>query len=296
MPRPIDYFMVGVYIGKRGDLFDLQFVPPGWSILKQFSSCARSSKCDRIPEWVQDLPKDDLRELIKGFEFTCQSRRQRLEVCNRQVALSLQRIYAKLKIATRVLAGDGTSAIARIPNDIQGRCSIDDQYLYVPLLQVTKSASAQRVFNLEVADDNSYTVANVATHNCHVLYQFMVHEDLGQKYLSLMMTQRSCDTFLGLPFNLSSLGIFLFLMAETVGMKPHKIIHSVADMHIYETHIEAARRQIAREPYAFPYIQLRSTGQAHLDGRKKPIEAYEFSDLEVIDYFSHDSIRAEMAA
>jgi dihydrofolate reductase/thymidylate synthase len=288
MAQPIDYFMVGVYIGKRGSLFDLQFIPPGWSILKQFSACPRSSTCDHIPEWVQRLPNKDLTDLIKGFEFACRSKHR--TVANKCVALSLQRIYAKLGILTRVLTNEGSAAIARIPNDMQGRCKVDAHYMYLPILEISSKPIAQRVYNLEVADDNSYTVENIATHNCHVLYQFMVHETEGQKYLSLMMTQRSCDTFLGLPFNLSSLGIFLFLMASTVGMKPHKIIHSIADMHIYESHIEAAREQIRREPYAFPYIQLRAGIQ------KKPIESYEFSDLEVVDYFCHDPIRADMAA
>lgn len=124
---------------------------------------------------------------------------------------------------------------------------------------------------------------------CHILYQFFVHQEGDQKYLSLMMTQRSCDSFLGLPFNLCSLGMFLTLMAHRVGMKPYKIIHSIADMHIYETHIEAASEQVQRKPYPFPYIRIDCNS-------KERLEDYEFSDIKIEDYFHHDAIKADMVA
>ena len=124
---------------------------------------------------------------------------------------------------------------------------------------------------------------------CHVLYQFMVHEEEGQKYLSLMMYQRSCDTFLGLPFNICSLGMFLTIMAHRVNMKPFKIVHSVADMHIYENHIEAASKQIQREPCMFPYISI------NCDPKDK-LEDYTFDDIKIDDYYSHTPIKGTMVA
>lgn len=124
---------------------------------------------------------------------------------------------------------------------------------------------------------------------CHVLYQFMVHEEGNQKYLSLMMYQRSCDTFLGLPFNICSLGMFLTLMAHRVNMKPYKLIHSVADMHIYENHIEAVNKQLKRKACMFPYIHV------NCDPKDK-LEDYEFENIVIEDYFSHGVIKADMAA
>lgn len=291
MAQPIDYFMVGVYVGKRGSMLDLQFIPPGWSILKQFSTCAMDIACDMIPEWVQSLSRASLRDFILGYEFACRkSQSKYYDAINKSVALALQRVYAKLSIPTRIIADTDTYLILKIPTDVQGRCYVDSQYMYMPIATIVSEKTEQPVFNLEVADDNSYVVENVATHNCHMLYQFMVHETDGQKYLSLMMTQRSCDTFLGLPFNICSLGMFLFLMARTVGMKPYKIIHSIADMHIYETHVDAAESQIARTPYAFPYIQMREGTPV------KPIESYEYSDIEIVDYFSHGPLSGSMVA
>jgi len=291
MGQPIDYFMVGVYVGKQGNILDLQFIPPGWSILKQFTKCPMNSCCDIIPEWVHGLPKTDLTDLIKGFEFASSKHSfAHFSIINKQVALSLQRIYAKLGILVRVVSKEMSYTIIKINSNIQGRCYVDDQYMYLPIVSSVATQTNQMVYNLEVADDNSYVVENIATHNCHVLYQFMVHEADDQKYLSLMMTQRSCDTFLGLPFNVCSLGMFLFLMAQTVGMKPHKIIHSIADMHIYENHIQAAEEQISRTPYAFPYIQMRANTPS------KPIENYEYSDIQIVNYYSHASIKGDMAA
>ena len=123
---------------------------------------------------------------------------------------------------------------------------------------------------------------------CHVLYQFLVHEEEGQMYLSLMMTQRSADVFLGVPFNICSLGMFLLMMAHRVGYKPYKIIHSVADFHLYETHIEAATTQIKREPCMFPYIRI--------DCDPKELESYEYNDIIIEDYHSHGAIKADMVA
>jgi len=102
------------------------------------------------------------------------------------------------------------------------------------------------------------------------------------------MTQRSCDTFLGLPFNICSLGLFLIMMAKQVDMIPYKIIHSVADMHIYENHIDAVKEQLTRTPYPFPYMSLNT--------KKDKIEDYEFTDFTLHDYYSYSSIKGEMAA
>ena len=124
---------------------------------------------------------------------------------------------------------------------------------------------------------------------CHVLYQFLVHDEGDQKYLTLMMTQRSCDVFLGLPFNICSLGLFLLMMSHRVGMKPYKIIHSISDFHLYETHIEAASIQIKREPCMFPYVSINGDP-------KENLQDYDFKDITIEDYFSYERISADMVA
>ncbi len=122
---------------------------------------------------------------------------------------------------------------------------------------------------------------------CHVLYQFICHAEGEQKYLSLSVYQRSCDVFHGLPFNISSMGFFLIMMCHQVGMKPYKLIHSIGDAHIYESHIGAAQKQLQRDPCMFPYVRI--------DCDPKPdVKDYDFKDIVIEDYYSHGPIKADM--
>lgn len=88
---------------------------------------------------------------------------------------------------------------------------------------------------------------------CHVLYQFYVEQD-GR--LSVQMYQRSCDIFLGLPFNIASTALLLSLMAHQVDRLPGRVLIQVGDAHIYREHYEACRVQLEREPRALPTIQI----------------------------------------
>jgi thymidylate synthase len=87
---------------------------------------------------------------------------------------------------------------------------------------------------------------------CHAFFQFFVAE--GR--LSLMMYQRSCDLFLGVPFNMAQYAVLLHLVAQFTGLVPHELIHVLADAHVYSDHIEPVRQQLAREPYPSPRLAL----------------------------------------
>ncbi len=136
---------------------------------------------------------------------------------------------------------------------------------------------------------NVSQLEDMALPPCHVLYQFYVHEEDGEKYLSLSMYQRSGDTFLGIPFNVCSMGLFLLIMAHHVGYKPYKLVHTVGDMHVYETHLDAVARQLVRAPNMFPFARM--TGAV-----RDCIEDYEFSDVVIDGYVSHGPIKAGMVA
>lgn len=278
MIQPIDYEHIGTLIGSP----DYSKTHIGWSIVSQFISFGELI----IPEWVQRLPKTDLRDLVKGFESVAQRlSRAEFQVESYSIGLSLQRIYAKIGLMVQVLCTANQVSI-RYLDESQGGF-IDQNFLYLPITRIAWKVKTCEVYNIEVQEDESFVVDNIATHNCHVLYQFMVHENDGTQYLSLMMTQRSCDTFLGLPFNLCSLGFLLAMTAATVGMKPYKIIHSIADMHLYEDHIEAAQIQISRKPLPFPYVRIKQT--------KPNLEDYSLEDIEVHGYQSCGPIKATMA-
>ena len=71
--------------------------------------------------------------------------------------------------------------------------------------------------------------------------------NIPRRAISLMWTQRSVDTFLGLPFNIASYGLLLEIIAKQVNMVPDELIGTLGDCHLYKNHIEQAREQIGRE-------------------------------------------------
>jgi len=87
---------------------------------------------------------------------------------------------------------------------------------------------------------------------CHALFQFFVAD--GR--LSLMMYQRSCDLFLGVPFNMAEYAVLLHLVARFTNLVPDEFIHVLADAHIYRDHTDAVREQLGREPYPSPRLAL----------------------------------------
>ena len=90
---------------------------------------------------------------------------------------------------------------------------------------------------------------------CHYGFQCWTREQDGKRYLSLMWNQRSVDTFLGLPFNISSYGLLLHILANECGMIPDELIGNLGDTHLYLNHIEQAKEQMGRTPYELPTLK-----------------------------------------
>lgn len=118
---------------------------------------------------------------------------------------------------------------------------------------------------------------------CHVLFQFYV--DDGK--LSCQLYQRSCDSFLGLPFNLVSYSILTHLVAEQCGLKVGDFVWTGGDVHLYLNHIEQTKKQLSREPYPLPQLIIKSKPDSIFD--------YEFEDFEIVNYKSHPSISAPIS-
>ncbi len=281
-------FEIGRYFGMLG--IENVALPPSWTIYSEL-------KDDNIPHWVYDLPKQDIYEFLNGYNdvrgYTNKPDTMYMSANTIGIALGLQLLYSKLGIYVKIQTCNpniNQNATYRVSYTRNDSTTVMGSYMISDIIDIEVFTNQHcMVYNFEVESDNTYCVQNVAVHNCHVLYQFMVKEDdRGQKLLSLMMTQRSCDTFLGLPFNITSLGLLLLIVAKRVNMIPDEIIHSVADMHIYETHIDAVMEQVEREPYQFPYLLIKN--------EKDKIEEYEFTDIELHNYFSHAPIKAPMAA
>jgi thymidylate synthase len=107
---------------------------------------------------------------------------------------------------------------------------------------------------------------------------------LPQRAISLMWNQRSCDIFLGIPFNIASYGLLLEIIAKEVNMIPDELIGNLGDVHLYSNHIEQAKEQISREPFELPKLTLEHSG---LD----PVELV----YKLEDYQSHPTIKAPLS-
>lgn len=128
---------------------------------------------------------------------------------------------------------------------------------------------------------------------CHILYNF--YKD--SKGLSCMLYMRSNDIFLGQPFNIASVALFTMIISKVLHLKPNKICISICDAHIYEEHIDAVKEQIKRPPYKLPKIKINSTPpelSSSIEEKIKWIESLKYEDFELINYFSHNTIKAQM--
>lgn len=117
---------------------------------------------------------------------------------------------------------------------------------------------------------------------CHYGFQVMLRGD----YLDLMWIQRSVDTMLGLPFNIASYALLLHLLAKEAGLKEGVLSGSLADLHLYENHIDQAKEQLSRTPYELPYIETENF---------KSIFDWEHDDTLLFDYKCHPAIKAPVA-
>ncbi len=99
---------------------------------------------------------------------------------------------------------------------------------------------------------NPVAIPQMALPPCHVMHQLVVRD--GK--LSLIWTQRSCDMFLGVPYNIASYALLLLLYAKESGMEPGTLKGELHDAHIYQNHIPQVREQLSREPYPLPTVEI----------------------------------------
>jgi thymidylate synthase len=130
---------------------------------------------------------------------------------------------------------------------------------------------------------NPAEVDNMALPPCHALFQFYVVD--GK--LSCLLYQRSCDMFLGVPFNIASYALLTLLVAHQTGLEPGEFIWTGGDVHIYDNHHDQVNEQLSREPYPYPTVKLNRKPDSIFD--------YKFEDIELVNYQSHPTIRASVA-
>ncbi len=119
---------------------------------------------------------------------------------------------------------------------------------------------------------------------CH--YSFQVTTINGK--LNLMWNQRSVDTMLGLPFNIASYALLLHLLAKETGMQEGKLVGFLADVHLFENHVEGAKEQLTRDPSKYPLPKIETENW-------KSIFDWKYEDTKLLNYESYPRISFEIA-
>ncbi|HET8690356.1 MAG TPA: thymidylate synthase [Candidatus Saccharimonadales bacterium] len=146
--------------------------------------------------------------------------------------------------------------------------------------QIKKNPDSRR---LVVSAWNVAELPKMALSPCHALFQFYVAD--GR--LSCQLYQRSCDVFLGVPFNIASYALLTHMVAQVTELEVGDFVWTGGDCHLYLNHLDQAHLQLTREPKALP--------QLWLDGTVTEIDAFEMTDVEVRGYDPHPGIKAPIA-
>ena len=145
--------------------------------------------------------------------------------------------------------------------------------------QIKTNPNSRRII---VSAWNVSDLGKMALPPCHAMFQFYV----TQGRLSCMLTQRSADAFLGVPFNISSYALLTHMVAQQCNLKVGEFIWSGGDCHIYSNHFEQIATQLERKPFPLPKLKLK---------KAKSLFEYRYEDFELINYQHHPSIKAPIA-
>lgn len=118
---------------------------------------------------------------------------------------------------------------------------------------------------------------------CHMMFQFYV----ANGKLSCMLYQRSCDMFLGVPFNIASYALLTMMLAQVCNLEPGEFVHTLGDTHIYHNHFEQVKEQLRREPLPLPTMRLNS--------QVKDINDFKYEDFTLENYECYGAIKAQVA-
>ena len=137
---------------------------------------------------------------------------------------------------------------------------------------------------------NVADLSKMALMPCHAFFQFYVAPSTtpgGKGRLSCQLYQRSADIFLGVPFNIASYALLTHMIAQQSDLDVGEFIWTGGDCHIYTNHFEQVQLQLSRAPHPYPTLQIKRRADSIFD--------YQYEDFEVLNYVSHDAIKAPVA-
>ena len=118
---------------------------------------------------------------------------------------------------------------------------------------------------------------------CHMMFQVYVAD--GK--LSCQLYQRSCDIFLGVPFNIASYSLLTHMLAQQCDLEVGDFVWTGGDCHLYNNHFDQVRLQLSREPRPYPKLVIKRKPDSIFD--------YKFEDFEIVGYDPHPAIKALVA-
>ncbi len=148
------------------------------------------------------------------------------------------------------------------------------------IAQIGENPDSRRLI---VSAWNVADIPKMALAPCHTLFQFYV----AHGRLSCQLYQRSADLFLGVPFNIASYALLTMMIAQVTGLEPGEFIHTLADLHIYDNHLEQVREQLSRDPRPLPTMEL--------NPQVTDLFAFTYDDFTLSNYAPHPRIAAPIA-
>lgn len=146
--------------------------------------------------------------------------------------------------------------------------------------QIKNDPDSRRII---VSAWNVSELSKMALAPCHAFFQFYVAD--GK--LSCQLYQRSCDVFLGLPFNIASYALLTHMVAQQCDLEVGEFVWTGGDTHLYSNHLEQTKLQLSREPRALPTLKIKRRPESIFD--------YRFDDFEIEGYDPHPHIKAPVA-
>lgn len=152
------------------------------------------------------------------------------------------------------------------------------------ILEAKEDTTASISRRLIVTAWNPAQMEGVKLPPCHILFQFNVRKGI---FLDCMMTQRSADVFLGVPYNIASYALLTNIIAKATQLLPGDLVIGFGDLHIYENHLSQVTEQLTRQPKPLPWLNVK---QASLFP-----DNWKLSDIELMAYDSYPKLLGEVA-
>lgn len=148
------------------------------------------------------------------------------------------------------------------------------------IAQIKRNPNSRRLI---VSAWNVADIEQMKLPPCHCLFQFYV----ANGRLSCQLYQRSCDLFLGVPFNIASYALLTMMIAQVCDLQPGEFIHTLGDTHIYLNHLDQVQLQLSREPYLLPRMVINPAVRSIFD--------FTYHDFTLEQYQCHPTIKAPIA-